>query len=186
MWPPLQGAEGATDTRGSLRDRVPTVGAREVLLRRGASGLRVGELWPVRVLRRTVAGVLVLREATVGPQVRRHVGPRLSGLDRGRQRRVADRYLTARVVDDAILDGAVGPAAPRATQRERAGRRVAGDRAVGDQEPVGVLVRGARRGDVAVVGAAATGQGVDRAVREHRGPAAEDEVHIALDVAVDE
>src|SRR4051794_10296636 len=83
---PLQGAEGATDTRGSLRDRVPTVGAREVLLRRGASGLRVGELWPVRVLRRTVAGVLVLREATVGPQVRRHVGPRLSGLDRGRQR----------------------------------------------------------------------------------------------------
>src|SRR3954471_9477126 len=98
MWPPLRGAEGATNTRGSLRDRVPTVGAREVLLRRGVSGLGVGELRPVGVDRRTVAGVAVLEESPVGPQVRRHVRPRLGGADRGRQAGVADRHLTARVV----------------------------------------------------------------------------------------
>src|SRR3954447_1692097 len=119
MWPPLRGAEGATDTRRLLRDRVPTVGAREVLLRRGASGLLVSELRPVGVDRRTVAGVLVLEEPAVGPQVRGHVRPRLGGADRSRQLRVPDRHLTARVVGDPVFDlAAVGPAAPRAPQRE--------------------------------------------------------------------
>src|SRR3954447_6515367 len=129
MWPPLRGAEGATNTRGSLRDRGPTVGAREVLLRRGVSGLLISELGPVGVHGRTRAGVAVLEEPPVGPQVRGHVGPRLGSADRAGQAGVADGHLTARVVDHAVLGVAVGPAAPRAAQRERAGRRVAGDRA---------------------------------------------------------